>query len=183
MSTLLHLDSSPLGTSISRALTREYVKIWKNSDPSGTVIYRDLAANPPSPLGRDWIYASFTPEGSRTPEQKAALSLSDELIGELERADEYVFGVAMQDFSIPSVFKLWIDQTCRVGKTLGFTEAGPQGLLHGKKATILSASGGVHGTGTPTGPLNFIDIDLHFKTLLGFLGVTDVKVVHAEASA
>jgi FMN-dependent NADH-azoreductase len=178
MPTLLHLDSSPLESSISREMTREFVKTWQNSHPDGTVIYRDLAANPPKPLDTAWIYSSFTPEASRTPEQKAALALSDELIAELVRADEYVIGVAMHNFSIPSVLKLWIDQVVRKGRTF---ESGPQGLLHGKKAAILAASGGVYAAGTPASAMNFIDP--YLKTIFGLIGVTDVKFVTAGGAA
>src|SRR5260370_26251228 len=110
MSTLLQLDSSPLATSISRELTREFVTAWKSAHPTGVVIYRDLAAKAPPPINAGWIHAAFTPADARNPEQNAALALSEELIGELERADEYVVGVAMHNFSIPSVLKLWIYQ-------------------------------------------------------------------------
>ncbi len=181
MPTLLHLDSSPLEGSISRELTREYVKTWKNAHPDGTVIYRDLAANAPKPLDTAWIYSSFTPEANRTPEQKAALATSDELIAELEQADEYVIGVAMHNFSIPSVLKLWVDQIVRSGRTFVYAESGPQGLLHGKKATILAASGGVYQAGTPAGALNFVDP--YLKTILGFIGVTDATFVTAGGAA
>jgi FMN-dependent NADH-azoreductase len=181
MPTLLHLDSSPLESSISRELTREFVKTWQNSHPDGTVIYRDLAANPPKPLDTAWIYSSFTPEASRTPEQKAVLVPSDEMISELVRADEYVIGVAMHNFSIPSVLKLWIDQVVRSGHTFVSSESGPQGLLHGKKATILAASGGVYAAGTPASALNFIDP--YLKTIFGFMGVTDVRFVTAGGAA
>src|SRR5271170_7229603 len=113
MSTILHIDSSPLPTSISRELTREFVKTWKTAHPDGTVIYRDLAANPPKPIDAGWVFAGVTPEASRTPEQKAQLATSDELIAELTRADEYVIGAAMHNFAIPSVLKLWVDQVVR----------------------------------------------------------------------
>jgi FMN-dependent NADH-azoreductase len=181
MSTLLHLDSSPLESSISRELTREFVKTWQNAHPAGTVIYRDLAANPPKPLDAGWIYSSFTPEDARTMGQKAVLAPSDELIAELESADEYVIGVAMHNFSIPSVLKLWIDLIVRRGRTFTYTEGGPQGLLRGKKATVLAVSGGVYEAGTPAGALNFIDP--YLKTILGFIGVTDVKFVTAGGAA
>lgn len=181
MPTLLHIDSSPLESSISRELTREFVKTWKNTHPDGTVIYRDLAANAPRPVDTTWIYSSFTPQHSRTEEQKAALALSDELIAELEGADEYVFGVAMHNFSIPSVLKLWIDQVVRRGRTFTYAESGPQGLLQGKKATILAASGGVYQAGTPAAALNFIDP--YLKTILGFIGVADVRFVTASGAA
>jgi FMN-dependent NADH-azoreductase len=181
MPTLLHLDSSPLEGSISRELTREFVKTWKNAHPDGTVIYRDLAANAPKPVDTAWIYSSFTPEASRTPQQKAALAPSDELIAELERADEYVFGVAMHNFSIPSVLKLWVDQIVRSGRTFVYAESGPQGLLHSKRATILAASGGVYQAGTPAGAMNFIDP--YLKTILGFIGVTEATFVTADGAA
>jgi FMN-dependent NADH-azoreductase len=181
MPTLLQLDSSPLESSISRELTREFVKTWKAVHPKGTVIRRDLAANVLKPVDASWIFSSFTPEASRTPEQKAALAFSDELIAELEAADEYVFGVAMHNFSIPSVLKLWIDQVVRSGRTFAYSESGPQGLLHGKKATILIASGGVYEAGTPAGALNFVDP--YLKTVLRFIGVTDVTFVTAGGAA
>ncbi len=181
MSTLLHLDSSPLESSISRELTREFVKTWKNAHPDSAVIYRDLAANPPKPVDTAWIYSSFTPEALRTPEQKAALAPSEELIAELERADVYVIGVAMHNFSIPSVLKLWIDQVVRRGRTFVYGENGPRGALHGKKATILAASGGIYEPGTPASALNFIDP--YLKTILGFVGVADVKFVTAGGAA
>jgi FMN-dependent NADH-azoreductase len=181
MPTLLHLDSSPLESSISRELTREFVKTWQDAHPTGTVIYRDLAANPPKPVDTMWIYSSYTPAASRTAEQKAALAPSEELIAELEGADEYVIGVAMHNFSIPSVLKLWVDQIVRNGRTFVANQSGRQGLLLGKKATILAASGGVYEAGTPASALNFVDP--YLKTILGFIGVTDVKFVTAGGVA
>lgn len=181
MPTLLHLDSSPLETAISRELTREFAKAWKAAHPGASVIYRDLATNPPAPIDANWIGASYTPADNRTPQQKATLALSEELIAELENADEYVFGVAMHNFSIPSVFKLWIDQIARKGRTFAYTESGPKGLLKGKKATILVASGGVYESGTPAASYNFIEP--YLKTVLGFIGVTDVQFVTAGGVA
>jgi FMN-dependent NADH-azoreductase len=181
MPTLLHLDSSPLESSISRELTREFVKTWKEAHSGGTVTYRDLAVHAPKPVDGAWIGAAYTPENARTEEQKATLALSDELIAELEAADEYVFGVAMHNFSIPATLKLWIDQVARKDRTFSYGEMGPQGLLKGKKATILAASGGAYEAGTPGGAFNFADP--YLKTVLGFLGVTDVTVVTASGAA
>jgi FMN-dependent NADH-azoreductase len=181
MPTLLHLDSSPLESSISRELAREFVKTWKAAHPDGAVIYRDLAAHPPKLLDAQWIGAAYTPEEARTKEQNDTLALSDELIAELEKADEYVIGAAMHNFGIPSVLKLWIDQVARRGKTFNYGANGPEGLLKGKKATILVASGGVYEVGTPAGAFNFVEP--YLRSVLGFLGVTDVKVVTAGGAA
>ena len=181
MATLLHLDSSPLATSVSRELTREFVENWKDAHPAAQVIYRDLAANPPKPVDQAWIYAAFTPVETRQPEQKALLAYSEESIAELQQADEYVFGVAMHNFSIPSVLKLWIEQVVRGGRTFAYGPNVPKGLLLGKKATILVATGGVYEAGTPTAALNFIDP--YLSTILGFIGITDVTFVTAGGTA
>ena len=181
MATLLHLDSSPLANSISRELTREFVTNWKNAHPSGRVIVRDLAANPPQIIDQAWIHAAYTPVEALQPEQKAALAYSEECIAELQQADEYVFGVAMHNFSIPSVIKLWIDQVVRGGRTFSFGPDGAKGLLTGKKATILAATGGVYEAGTPLAGLNFIDP--YLNAILGFIGVTDVTFVTAGGTA
>jgi FMN-dependent NADH-azoreductase len=168
MATLLHLNTSPLASSVSRELTREFVSNWKASHPTGQVIDRDLAANPPKPLDQATIYATFTPEEARQPE---------EAIAELEKADEYVIGVAMHNFSIPAVLKLWIDQVVRRGRTFSYGAEGPKGLLLGKKATVLVATGGVYDAGSPYAAFNFIDP--YLRTILGFIGITDVKFVTA----
>ena len=181
MATLLHLNTSPLASSVSRELTREFVTNWKASHPSGQVIDRDLAANPPKPLDQAWIYATFTPEEARQPEQKDLIAYSDQCISELELADEYVIGVAMHNFSIPSVLKLWIDQVVRRGRTFSYGADGPKGLLSGKKATVLVATGGVYDAGTPYAAFNFIDP--YLRTVLGFIGIMDVKFVTAGGTA
>ena len=181
MPTLLHLDSSPLPSSISRELTAEFVNTWTAAHPDGTLIHRDLALNPPTPLDAQWIAANFTPEVERTAEQRALLAPSDQLIAELNQADEYVFGVAMHNFSIPSTLKLWIDQIARAGHTFSYGAEGPKGLLTGKKATILIATGGTYDVGTPFGAYNFVEP--YLKAVLGFLGVTDVTFVTAGGAA
>ena len=73
----------------------------------------------------------YTPNEALTPRQNEVLSLSDTLLAELELADEYVFGVPMHNFGVPSVMKLWIDRIARRGRTFAYVDGKPQGLLHG----------------------------------------------------
>lgn len=181
MSTLLHLDSSPMPSSVSRELGREFVRTWTAAHSDGKVIYRDLAATPPPIVDATWVGAVYTPDNARTPEQNAAIVVSEQLIGELEKADEYVIGVAMHNFSIPSTLKLWIDQIARVRRTFAYGANGPEGLLKGKKATILIASGGNYDVGTAMEGYNFITP--YMKAVLGFLGVTDIQFVHVHNAA
>jgi FMN-dependent NADH-azoreductase len=181
MPTLLQITSSPLQSSISSELAAEFAKAWKTKNPEGKVIYRNLADDAPKPIDQTWIGAAYTPEDARTDAQKTVLATSDALIAELEQADEIVVGVAMHNFGIPSVLKLWIDQVARTGKTFQYSSKGPEGLLKGKKATVLSASGGVYEVGTPAGSMNFVEP--YLRAVLGFLGITDVNFATASGAA
>jgi FMN-dependent NADH-azoreductase len=182
MPTLLHLDSSPAGDrSVSRALTAEFVKNWKATNSGGTVVTRDLTTTPLAPLDGNWIHAAYTPVDKRTADQKAALALSDTLLSELTSADEYVFGVPMHNFGVPGVFKLYIDQIARVGVTFAYVDGKPQGLLLGKKANFLIATGGDYGPGAAAQSYNFVEP--YLKALFGFLGVTDTYFQTAGGAA
>ena len=182
MSTLLHVDSSPLyGRSVSRELTAAFVTEWKTSHPNGQVVHRDLNATAISPVSAEWVGAVFTSEDARTPRQKEILTLSDSLVAELERADEYVIGVPMHNFGVPSALKLWIDQIARVGKTFSYTGGAPKGLLAGKKATFLIATGGIYDAQTQMASFNFVEP--YLRSVFGFLGVTDAKFLTAGGTS
>lgn len=182
MPLLLHVDSSPLyGRSVSRQLTHAFVTRWKSAHPDGTVVDRDLNATAIPPLAADWVAAAYTPEQARTPQQKEILALSDTLLAELEQADEYVFGVPMHNFGVPSVLKLWIDQIARVGRTFSYGDGVPKGLLVGKKATFIIATGGVYGPQTQMASFNFVEP--YLRSVFGFLGVTDATFLTAGGTA
>jgi FMN-dependent NADH-azoreductase len=181
-STLLHIDSSPLGgASVSRHLSHEFVQRWQEANPGGKVLTRDLTVTPIPPIDGAWIAASFTPEEARTPAQRDLLALSDRFLAELDSADEYAFGVPMHNFAVPSVLKLWIDQIVRAGKTFAYVDGVPTGLLKNKKATFLIASGGVYGAGSAMASLNFVEP--YLRTIFGFIGVTDTTFLAAGGAA
>jgi FMN-dependent NADH-azoreductase len=182
MPTLLHIDSSPLyGRSVSRQLTGAFVTEWKSSHPEGRVVDRDLDATTISPISAEWVGAAYTPEDARTPQQKALLALSDTLVAELEQADEYVFGVPMHNFGVPSTLKLWIDQIARAGKTFAYAEGRPKGLLMGKKATFIIATGGNYDAQTQMASFNFVEP--YLRSVFGFLGVSDTTFLTAGGTA
>jgi FMN-dependent NADH-azoreductase len=182
MPTLLHINSSPLyGRSVSRQLSDAFVTQWKSAHPNGTVMDRDLNATAISPINAEWVGAAYTPEEARTPQQKELLALSDALLAELEQADEYVFGVPMHNFGVPSVLKLWIDQIARVGKTFSYADGTPKGLLTGKKATFIIATGGVYDAQTRMASFNFVEP--YLRSVFGFLGVTDATFLTTGGTA
>ena len=182
MPTLLHIDSSPLyGRSVSRQLTAAFVAQWKYSHPGGNVIDRDLTATSIPPINAEWVGAAYTPEEALTPRQKELLALSDKLLTELEKANEYVIGVPMHNFGVPSALKLWIDQIVRAGKTFAYADGVPKGLITGKKATFIIATGGIYDAQTRMASFNFVEP--YLRSVFGFLGVTDATFLTAGGTA
>lgn len=181
MTTLLHIDSSirSIG-SVSRQLTAEFIRKWKDVRPGDTVVERDLAHNPVPHLTEQMMGAFFTPADARSPEQAQTVALSDGLVDELFRADVIVLGAPMYNFSISSALKAWIDHVSRAGVTFNYTETGPVGLVNDKKVYLFTSSGGVYSEG-PAQSLNFQET--YLRAALGFIGLTDVTVVRAEGLA
>ena len=178
MPILLHIDSSPLyGHSVSRELSAAFVNHWKALHPDGKIIDRDLNATALTTINAAWVAAIHTPEDAQTAEQKQLLTLSDSLLAELNQADEYVIGVPMHNFSVPSVLKLWIDQIARAGKTFSYADGTPKGLLIGKKATFIIATGGQYDAQTQMASFNYVEP--YLRTVFGFLGVTDATFLTA----
>ncbi|MEM7459942.1 MAG: NAD(P)H-dependent oxidoreductase [Pseudomonadota bacterium] len=170
---ILHINASARADgSISRSLSQVVVDTISSNDTQ--IVTRDIGTEPLPLLTEAWVGANFTPDEARTVEQTEILALSDQLIAELEAADTLVLGVPIYNFGVPAAFKAWIDLVARARKTFKYTENGPVGLLEGKKAYVVIASGG-----TPSGS----EIDFatpYVKHVLGFLGIHDVSFVAAD---
>lgn len=172
---ILRIDGSMRRAgSISRQLTDEVIDHLTNEALDANVQTRDLAIPLPH-VTEEWINANFTDPDDRTEAQRNALALSDSLVEELEVADTIVIGLPIYNFGAPAAVKAWIDLVARAKRTFRYTENGPEGLLTGKTAYIVVASGGT-GMGTE---IDFATDYLNFA--LGFLGIKDVKVIDASA--
>lgn len=175
MATLLVIETSPrLDQSTSRKLTAEFVEAWKNAHPGGATVTRDLMRTKLPFVDLPWIGGAYTPVEQHSPEMAQALKVSDELIAELKSVDHIVIGTPMYNFSIPAVLKAYIDHVVRVGVT--FTPQ-YQGLVTGKKATVIMTSGGDYAPGSATEAYNVATS--YLRQILGFIGITDVTVVLA----
>jgi FMN-dependent NADH-azoreductase len=173
MATLLHIDSSLNGeNSASRSVTSTFRKEWEAQHPNGTVIYRDLAAEPLPHLDQTAAVAGFSPREAHTPEQAAAFALREKLAEELEAADTVLIGAPMYNFTIPSTLKAWLDHIILVGRT-----AGENPSLKGTPVTIVATRGGGYGEGTPRAAFEYAQSYLTavFKELQ-----TDVDVIVSE---
>jgi FMN-dependent NADH-azoreductase len=159
--------------SVSRMLSNEIVEAIETREGTVEITRRDLSKGIPH-VDESWIQANFTPEEERTRDQREALSGSDELVEELQAADVIVIGSPIYNFGIPAALKAWVDMIARARKTFRYTSEGPEGLLKGKKAYVVIASGGVP-----------VDSSVDFATpylrhVLKFVGITDVDVIAAD---
>src|SRR5258708_11778527 len=181
MKNILLIQSSPRGLeSYSQKVARSVVSDLEERYPDAKVVVRDLARNPPPHVGQAFVAGISTGPEQRTPEQSQALALSDVLIAELLTADVIVFAVPMHNFGLPSTLKAWIDHVVRVGRTVSYSQKGPEGMVKGKRAILVLARGGVYSDG-PAKSLDFQEP--YLRAILGFIGLTDVDVVRVEGIA
>ncbi|MBV6320079.1 FMN-dependent NADH-azoreductase [Duganella violaceipulchra] len=181
MATVLHINSSVRQTgSLSRQLGGEFVAKWQAANPDGTVVTRDLASSPVPHLTEQMMGAYFTPAEQRNADQAHTIKTSDALVDELLAADTIVIGAPMYNFSVTSGLKAWIDHVARAGRTFKYGANGPEGLVHGKKVIVFVASGGVYSEGPAAA---YDHVTTYLRSVLGFLGMTDVTFVVAEGVA
>ena len=178
MSKVLVLKSSILATySQSNQLADFFVEQWQAAHAGDEITVRDLAAQPVPVLDGELVGALRPSDAALTPRQQEALALSDELIAGLQANDVIVRAAPMYNFNIPTQLKNYFDLIARAGVTFRYTEKGPEGLVTGKRAIILTSRGGIH-KDTPT------DLVVpYLRLFLGFIGITDVEFVFAEGIA
>jgi FMN-dependent NADH-azoreductase len=176
MTQILHIASSSNTTSsFSRQLGALTIAELKNVLPDATIVERDLVDNPIPHISPEFVGSLYSPEVG-LPE----MALSDELTTELLKSDILVIESPMYNFSIPSALKAWIDHVLRAGRTFQYGAAGPEGLALNKKAILVLASGGVYSAGPYQA---YSHQESYLKQVLGFIGITDVQVIHIEGVA
>ena len=178
---ILHLISSPRGqASSSIKLGNAIVQKLQEANPNSTVKVHDLTQTPFPHLEEVHLNSFFTPAESRSPELLQAVKHSDQAIAELKEADVIVIGLGMYNFGIHSSLKAWIDHIARRGETFSYSANGPEGLIKGKKVYLAITTGGVYSEG----PMKAYDFtESYLRTVLGFIGMTDVTVYRAEGLA
>ncbi|MEM7061175.1 MAG: NAD(P)H-dependent oxidoreductase [Pseudomonadota bacterium] len=170
MTNVLRVDASMRHNgSVTRRLTDQVIAGLEGAN----VVTRDLTTGVDL-VNEGWIGANFTDPADRSGEQQATLAGSDALVAELRAADVVVIGAPIYNFGVPAALKAWIDQVARARETFRYTENGPVGLLDGKRAILVIASGG---TETES------EIDFatpYLRHILGFMGIHDVQIFAAD---
>ncbi|WP_428229383.1 FMN-dependent NADH-azoreductase [Flavobacterium sp.] len=178
---ILNIVTSTKGdTSFSNQLSNAILEKLKTEYSETQVQTLDLSKTPFPYLTDSHINAVYTPADQHTETQKQILKNSDEATKDLLEADIIVIGVPLYNFGIPAVLKGWIDQVARAGKTFSYDENGPKGLLTNKKVFLSIASGAIFSEG----PYKSYDFsEPYLRTVLGFLGITDVTTFRVEGTA
>ena len=93
-------------------------------------------------------------------------------------AEVLVIAASMMNFAPSSTLKAWIDHIVWPGRTMIPTPEGLKGLLTGKKAYLMAASGGTYSS-DPLVPTDHLIP--YLKLVLGFIGISDIETVRTEA--
>ncbi len=178
MSKILVITASPRAErSASRALTSSFAHAWAQHHPQDTILLRDVGHHPVPHVTEPWVVGAYAGADGQSPESKAAIAVSDQLVDEFLSADHYVFGVPMHNFNIPSTFKAYIDQIVRPGRTFAVGPNGFEGLVKDKEALFITSSGGAYPAGSAMAKYNMQEP--YLRLIFGFLGLTDVTFVTA----
>jgi FMN-dependent NADH-azoreductase len=144
---LFRLDASiRTEGSHSRQIADIVQQEWHNAHPSDPVITREIGIDPlPSTAWATAVFARYTPEEDRSPEQREAVALAATLTNELAAADALLFAVPLYNFGVSQHFKTWVDLVVtdpRMG-------AGSDPVIAGRPAVLATVHGGAYGPGTP----------------------------------
>lgn len=181
MNNVLFVTSSPRGQqSYSQQVARGIVDDLKIARPGVKVVVRNVARYPLPHIGEAFVNGMARAPEQRSAAESEALALSDVLIEELMAADVLVLAVPMHNFGLPSALKAWIDHVVRAGQTFSYGAGGPEGLVKNKRAIVVVSRGGVYSDG----PMKQFDFqEGYLKSVLGFIGLTDVEMVRVEGVA
>jgi FMN-dependent NADH-azoreductase len=176
MTTILKITTSPRVQSFSRRVAGEVVERLQGLHPDARVIERDLAARPPPHPDPALVAAILSPAEADDP----AFAHSEELIGELESADWVVIGTPMNNFTVPSSLKAWIDHVVRIRRTFRSTPQGKIGLLRDRPVFVVVSHGGYLGTGPAAQP-DFLAP--YLTAILHTVGIDRVEFIRLDGLA
>lgn len=143
-----------------------------------SVEVQDLAHNIPDLLTPERLASYYRRNYmGETPGQDdlAQLRRMDQMTDQLMSADLLVLAYPMYNFSQPAIVKAWIDSVMQKGRTWDLVPGGYCGLMKGKKALVITTSGGAY-----DGELAFLEHSASLsRVVLGFMGYDTVVVAGA----
>jgi FMN-dependent NADH-azoreductase len=108
-------------------------------------------------------------------EQKESLKKMDRMASQFKQADTVVLATPMFNFSLPAAVKAYFDSVMLKGETWDIVGGNYSGLMKGKRAIILLASGGVYEGDMAAWEHGVSLAKIEFE----FMGFEDIRCVHA----
>ncbi|CAI6085695.1 NAD(P)H-dependent oxidoreductase [Cohnella sp. JJ-181] len=187
MATVLYITAHPLDhqSSYSLAVGKAFIEAYSAENPADEVVHLDLYKENIPPFDADVLRGweklrSGSTSDALSDAEKAKVDRLEEVVDQFVSADKYVYVSPMWNFSLPPVLKAYTDATSIPGKTFRYTKEGPVGLLPGKKALHIQASGSVYSEG----PLAQLEMGYSYLTkVLRFYGVESVEAIFVEGTA
>ncbi|CAM4061999.1 FMN dependent NADH:quinone oxidoreductase [Bordetella tumbae] len=178
---ILHIDCSPRAASHSRRLSAAIVARLLAAHSDARVTRRDLGHDPIPHAEPDYATALASREALAIGIANGATRLSEQLILEIEDADALVIGTPMNNFTVPSALKAWIDQIVRIGRSFAPSATGEKiGLLPDRPVYIAIASGGIF-TGDNAKQPDFLTP--YLSAALGCVGLKSVQFLSLQGTA
>ncbi|PQP87033.1 FMN-dependent NADH-azoreductase [Paenibacillus sp. AR247] len=186
MATVLYITAHPLNPeeSYSLAVGKQFIGAYREANPTDEVVHLDLYKENIPQIDADVLRGwgklrSGSSLDQLSEAEKSKVARLEEILNQFMAADKYVFVSPMWNFTVPPVLKAYTDATSIPGKTFKYTEKGPIGLLPGKKALHIQASGSVYSEG----PLAPIEMGYSYmKTILQFYGI-ETEAIFVEGTA
>jgi FMN-dependent NADH-azoreductase len=175
---ILHVSCSPRGqASESYRLSQKIVGFLLSSEPTAVLVNRVIGGGAISPIDESYALSQAS---SVDISREGSMSLSEELIRELESSDCVVIGTPMHNYSIPSALKAWIDHIVRVRRTFNVGREGKVALLSDRPVFVAVSSGGRF-SGEHARQPDFLTP--YLKAILGMIGLRDLTFFSVEGTA
>jgi FMN-dependent NADH-azoreductase len=114
-------------------------------------------------------------------DQQKAIAPMDKLVKQFKSADVVVMAYPMHNFGMPGIIKTYFDAVLQHGELFKYGANGPEGLMKGKKALTLFASGGAYTPGTATHEYPSWDtLSVLSRILFSFMGFEKIESVGAQ---
>lgn len=179
---ILHVICSPRGqASESYRLSKTIIGRLRESEPTALLISRVISGSAIPHI--DESYASALGSSQKSPAEitpDGSMSLSEQLIQELEGADVLVIATPMHNFTVPSALKAWIDHVVRVRRTFNVTGDGRSALLRDRPAFIAVSSGARY-SGEHARQPDFLTP--YLKAALSIIGLNNLTFFSVEGTA
>ena len=177
MTNLLIIETSARSSSFSTALAHEFIEKLALNTVELNLKTRNLNSDKLQNLDEEMTIALRAGVKIPTKLQAKTIAQSDAMISELGAADIILIAAPMHNFTISAQLRTYIDYITRPGKTFGYTETGPKGLLVDRPVYIISTRGGQYGDGAPDKANPFDFQSGYLRHILSFIGLTSVEII------